>query len=333
MRIQHLLAGLMAIVNAAADPACTTAEEPGTGTGGAPAGGAGGVSGGTRPTVGGATTVGGAGAAQSGGCPYLYGVTADSVADLTGLVDSLQSLPHKPAVRVVFDETESPASYAQAIPALHEVSYVMGTIVDADYVADFTVEQYTQRTRDYLAAFPTDVDLWEVGNEINGNWLDTTPGGVQDVIDKMTGAFDLVQIAGKRTALTLYGCNDADRSHDMLNWVRQNVPSRMLKGLNYVLVSFYEGDCGVPAPDWAAVFGELHALFPNACLGFGECGAVDANGNDITNVSLAGPYLRRYYGLKVDVPNYVGGYFWWYFYEDMVPKTKPMFPILSAAMQ
>jgi hypothetical protein len=33
------------------------------------------------------------------------------------------------------------------------------------------------------------------------------------------------------------------------------------------------------------------------------------------------------------VPDYVGGYFWWYFAEDMVPKTKPLFATLSAALQ
>jgi hypothetical protein len=39
-----------------------------------------------------------------------------------------------------------------------------------------------------------------VGNDINGEWLGTTP----DVVAKMKGAYDLVKARGNRTALTLY---------------------------------------------------------------------------------------------------------------------------------
>ncbi len=43
--------------------------------------------------------------------------------------------------------------------------------------------------------------------------------------------------------------------------------------------------------------------------------------------------MQRYYGMQNAEPGYVGGYFWWYFYEDAVPHTKPLFSALSAAMQ
>jgi hypothetical protein len=200
-------------------------------------------------------------------------------------------------------------------------------------VKTFTVAQYTQRTRDYLAAFPTGVDLWEVGNEINGNWLDTTDGGVADVVAKMTGAFDLVKAAGGRAALTLYGCSDADPAHDMITWATANVPARMITGLDDVLVSYYEGDCAAPRSDWSHVFHQLRAMFPRAAIGFGEVGAVDSSGNPINDPAIAGPYLQKYYGMAIPEPGWVGGDFWWYFAEQMVPKTQPLFPVLSAAMQ
>jgi hypothetical protein len=107
----------------------------------------------------------------------------------------------------------------------------------------------------------------------------------------------------------------------------------MLSGLDYVLVSYYEGECASPTSDWPAVFHQLRQLFPNARLGFGEVGAVDTNGQDITDVTVSGPYLQRYYTMQIAEPGYIGGYFWWYFYEDMVPKTKPLFGILSAAIR
>lgn len=38
------------------------------------------------------------------------------------------------------------------------------------------------------------VDIWVIGNEINGEWLGDTAG----VVAKMTGAYDVVKAAGKR---------------------------------------------------------------------------------------------------------------------------------------
>jgi hypothetical protein len=263
----------------------------------------------------------------------LYGVTADDIGNLSPMVTALGALPHRPTTRIVFDEGQAPSYYANAVPAVHAVSDVMGEILDSAYVKDVTVAQYTQRTSDYLAAFPTGVDLWEVGNEINGNWLDTTSGGAADVAAKMTGAFDLVKAAGGRTALTLYGCSDADAAHDMFTWTKANVPARMLTGLDYVLVSYYEGDCGAPRSDWPTVFHTLRQMFPNSGVGFGEVGCTDKNGQDVTDPTVAGPYLQKYYGMAITEPGWVGGWFWWYFAEDMVPDTKPMFPILGAAMK
>ena len=261
----------------------------------------------------------------------LHGVTVDDVSSLADVVASLDALPHKPTARIVFDENEAPSHYAQAVPAVHAVAYVLGEILDSEYVKSDSVAQYTQRTSDYLAAFPTGVDLWEVGNEINGNWL----GNASDVAAKMSGAFDLVKAAGGKTELTLYGCSDSGPDYDMINWVTANVPARMLSGLDYVLVSYYAGDCGSPRSDWTTAFQQLRALFPTAGLGFGEVGYVDSSGNDIAakSASAATAYLQKYYSMQIAVPGYVGGYFWWYFAEDMVPKTQPLFPVLSAAMQ
>jgi hypothetical protein len=74
-------------------------------------------------------------------------------------------------------------------------------------------------------------------------------------------------------------------------------------------------------------------MFPNAGVGFGEVGSVDSAGNDVGDPAVAGPYVQKYYRMKIGVPNYVGGYFWWYFREDMIPMTKPLFAVLSSAMR
>jgi hypothetical protein len=261
----------------------------------------------------------------------LYGVTVDDISGLTDVVAALGALPHKPTTRIVFDEGEGPSYYAQAVQAIGAVSYVMGEILDSAFVANVSTTAYTQRTSDYLSAFPTGVDLWEIGNEINGNWLGVT----KDVVDKMTGAYALVKAAGGKTELTLYGCSDADPSYDMIAWATAHVPPPMAGEIDYVLVSYYEGDCGSPRADsdWPGLFQQLRGIFPHAGLGFGEVGAVDVNGQDVKSTAISTPYLQKYYSMKIPLSGYVGGYFWWFFREDMVPDTLPLFPVLRMAMQ
>lgn len=263
----------------------------------------------------------------------LYGVTVDDVAPLQQIVVSLQNLPRRATTRIVFDEGQPPSAYATAVPAIAAVSDVMGELLDSWYVPSVSVQEYLTRTEDYLAAFGGQVAIWEVGNEINGEWVDDNAGGVGDVVAKMAGAFDLVRAAGGKTALTLYGCSDTDNRYDMLVWAEANVPARMRTGLDYVLVSFYEGDCGVPPPDWNEKFHALRQLFPTAALGFGEVGAVDTNGNRIANTAVAGPYLERYYTMQITEPGYIGGYFWWYYVQDMLPYPSTMHMRLSSAIQ
>lgn len=263
---------------------------------------------------------------------WIHGVTVDDISNIDHIVTSLAALPHRATTRLVFDAGQPPGAYAKAVPAIHAVSDVMGEIVDSQSMATLSISAYLSRTSDYLAAFGNVVDIWEVGNEINGNWVDRTPGGVSDVVAKLTGAFDLVRAAGKATALTLYGCDDDDHAHKMLVWAAANVPARMKTGLDYVFVSFYEGDCRVAAPDWQATFGELRRLFPKAALGFGEVGAVDRDGNRIADPRIAGPYLLRYYRMRITVPGYIGGHFWWYFAEDMLYPSA-MHTVLSNAMR
>lgn len=263
----------------------------------------------------------------------IYGVTITDVAPLTDIVSSLQALPRRATARIVFDEFVPASEYTEAVAAIGSVSDVMGEILDSWYVPQISTAAYIARTEQYFAAFGAQVAIWEIGNEINGEWVDDNAGGTAEVVAKMAGAFDVIHNAGGATALTLYGCSDTDPKYDMIRWATANVPARMKTGLDYVLVSFYEGDCGVAPPDWQATFAELRAIFPTAKLGFGEVGAVDRNGDPISDPAIAGPYLERYYTMPISVPGYVGGHFWWYYVTDMLPAPTPMFTTLSNVIQ
>ena len=49
--------------------------------------------------------------------------------------------------------------------------YVLGEVLDSAYEFCFDVADHTARWNDYVSTLE-DVDIWEVGNGINGNWLD-----------------------------------------------------------------------------------------------------------------------------------------------------------------
>lgn len=252
----------------------------------------------------------------------LYGVTVDDISRLPDITQSLGSLSKKPTTRIVFDENVDPSYYRNAAVAINKVSYVMGEILDSFYVKTYSVQGYTDRTRQYLNELSDVVDIWEVGNEINGEWL----GNNADVVAKMTNAYDLVKSQNKTAALTLYYNQDcwSKRSNEMFTWANANVPYSMKQGLDYVFISYYEEDCNGLKPDWPAVFQKLSVMFPRSKIGFGEVGT--------SSRTKKAEYLTRYYTMKINAPNYVGGHFWWYFRQDMVPKTKALWTTLNNAI-
>jgi hypothetical protein len=253
----------------------------------------------------------------------ITGVTVDRIDALDETVRALRSLRRKPTARVVFDEGVAASEYREAVARIHEVSFVMGELLDSQFVKTCPLEDYRKRTTEYLDLLGTTVDLWEIGNEINGDWL----GLPTEVAPKMIAAYGLVKERKKAAALTLYYNEGSveDRTYELFRWGEAHIPETMKKGLDVVLVSFYDDDFEGPRPDWPRVFERLGKMFPAAKLGFGECGTKKAGKKT--------EFIRRYYGMKVDHPRFVGGCFWWYFSEDMVPMTKPYWKVLNEALE
>jgi hypothetical protein len=257
----------------------------------------------------------------------VFGVTIDDISNASAIKDSLSSLARRPFARIVFDEYVPPSTYKDTVANLHSVAGIMGEILDSYNVQEYSQEEYEQRTRDYVGAMADEVDIWEVGNEINGEWLGS------GAMDRAASAYDIVKSAKEPAALTLYynGTYDngeptanncwEDPGHQMQIWAKNNVPERLKQGLDWVLVSFYEEDCENISPNWDQVFQDLHAIFPNSKLGFGEVGSSDNSQKETI--------LRRYYGQGRIRPEFIGGFFWWYFKQDMVPKTKELWGVLN----
>ena len=268
----------------------------------------------------------------------IFGDTLDSAdsgitAVVTGSKYAQQTLGRKLTHRICFDPGEQPSAYTSTVNALHPYSYLMGQLVDSAEMKQYSVASMASRAAAYVKAFGSTLDIYEVGNEINGNWLGSDAG------QKAYAAYKQVTGAGLTTALTGYyqPSSQDPGKWDMIPWLTANIPADMKAGLHYVFVSYYQVDNGnhvISQAELNNIFGSLHSLFPQAKLGFGEIGLDDA----VTRGTLAQAktILSYYYGLQptgMSTDLYVRGCFWWYGQEDLFPTTKPLWPTFATAIE
>lgn len=240
--------------------------------------------------------------------------------------------------RVVIDAGTTASDYAPAIHALSPVSHVMAELFDSSDVKRTSQAAYTARASEYISAFGSEINIYEIGNEINGEWLGTPAS----VVAKQYAAYQKVKAAGLKTALTGYYNPDcwSNQSHAMLPWLAANIPADEKAGLDFVLVSYYEVDCNNHRPtqtEWTSIFAQLHTMFPNARLGIGEVGLSTAVGSSATRLAKAMNILTYYYGLVPRLPDpriYVRGGFWWYGQNDLYPyTTRPLWTTFENAIR
>lgn len=262
---------------------------------------------------------------------------------LNEVVESLSNLTSTPTVRLTYalegsdsNKGAKASTYLSATKAISKKAYVFAEVLDSAYEFCFDVAAHEARWNDYVSTLGDYVDIWEVGNEINGNWLDNSdpvpikgqrcPWKIpdttdKDVVTKMINAFHIVKKARKTAALTLYyepnpACTTSmGPAYDPISWATQNIPADMKAGLDYVLLSYYRDKCLNFRPDFAVLFTQFHNIFPNAKLGMGEWGYSHGKPNKAKLTDL----LNEGYSIHPDVPNWVGGVFFWEFGSDAVP--------------
>lgn len=283
------------------------------------------------------TTTAGPPVVTRGGAPVLYGVTVDDTSRLSDTLAALRALPVKPTVRVVFSAGSSPTGYLPAVRQLAASATVMGELLDSSEETQVPVDAMASRTRRYMAVLGQFVSIWEVGNEVNGNWLGPYP----DVASRLIAAYNQVSEAGGRTALTLYAnqfgpdhCGDGPAEATPEQFSSRYVPAPVRDHLNYVFLSYYPSQCGGLEPGNAQVRAEmlaLHALYPSASLGLGEVGLPAAVTTATT--ALARQVMAWAYSLDPGLAYYVGGYFWWYAVEDALGPGRPLASSLVTALR
>jgi hypothetical protein len=109
----------------------------------------------------------------------LFGVTAESLDDLDRLLPALQQIKEKciPTLRVVFQPGESADKYAKKLERIrgHEAvpkyAYILGLLVDSSSFHKYDDTKMRERARKYADKLSEYVDIWEAGNEVNGDWV------------------------------------------------------------------------------------------------------------------------------------------------------------------
>jgi hypothetical protein len=285
----------------------------------------------------------------------IVGITYDDVSRVSKETTTLQSIARIPTVRIVFDKGEPASYYLAPIQAFNPKAYIMGELIDSSYMKRYTTVSAVQTfTTNYTRVLGSQVDIWEIGNEVNGNWLSNLGNG-SDVMPKVEAMYDIVSSQSGRTALTFFyegepsepnNCIATDHGgNDMFTWINSrfslNLPpsqrpaetEKIRLGLNYALISWYPDQCPGEMPNWTAVYTQLSTIFPNAGVGFGELGTANPqNGSTFEKNEISSIYPMKA-GVGGLPPTYVSGVFWWYAAEEMVPWPGYLGSALNLAIQ
>ena len=265
----------------------------------------------------------------------IVGVTFDDVSKSSSEVTALQSLAKFPTVRVVIDKGEAASYYKGPMTAFHPYAFIMAELVDSSYMAHYTLSSVQSLVASYTSSLGSLVDIWEVGNEVNGNWLSKLSNG-SDVMPKIEAMYDSVSSQNGKTMLTFFyegepkdpnNCIAHDHGgNDMFSWIHANFTNaptaeteKIRLGVNYVSISWYPDRCPGEMPNWGWVYNELAQIFPNAQVGFGELGTANPqNGSAYEKSEISSIYAMQA-GTGGLPSNYFGGVFWWYAAEEIVP--------------
>lgn len=265
----------------------------------------------------------------------VYGVTLDddagiSAAKLAAQTRALAALPTRPMARIVADIGTTPADFADSLPAVHRQADTILELGDSSEVRGLAVSKYAAWVRSLTARYARDVDVWEIGNEVNGEWV----GSPAAEMARVEAAAAAVRAIDGRTMLTLYYNPNcwSKPGNELFAWLAAgHVSPRLAKSLDYVTISYYPSDCNGYWPSaarWQTVFDRLHARFPAAKLGFGESGTSCKCLDAVQRLAL----WQRYRDVRIRGDRYVGLGLWWTWAEDGVPAGGPFWRGFAATL-
>jgi hypothetical protein len=312
---------------------------------------------------------------------WIYGLTIERLekftdSDLATFKNAFNGVTVPITLRILFQAETLPSQYDKLIDLYNSKDasgkrrfYIMALLFDSQALKDYKLHKdsekrfncagfttdnmnYNQRTKCFVERFKNNVDVWEVGNEVNGEWADekyndktkkdeSFKGNYKETIKKIDTVIKLVPNE-KPLALTVSYMPDCGEWKDnaMETWIK-HFKKETTDKIDYVLISYYEDKCEYkvlnaddPNEINDKVIKPLRTVFKNQFIGFGETGyAVDETdpdssencpdnqncycrkgGNPPRKSKIS--QMQRYYGFKATDDKYIGGGFWWNGGED-----------------
>lgn len=242
----------------------------------------------------------------------------------------------------LYSKQSSFSEYDAVVKELHSRGlHVMGTILDTNqWPSKLTAAIYAERTRNIVLHYSEQIKTWEVGCEINGDWLGGTkePLSTDEVFKIfMAGAEQVKSIEPSlETVATLYWWDGTapDEAHSLSGWLTRYVPQGFGRNVDVVALSLWPEDNPVGMA-FESVFDQVREQMPDKKLMLGSFGYVEqdalkgywwyhANDVDGGRKDLA----ILYTGASCGVSRSLCGGFWWQTLDQMLPgkhKTTDLF--------
>ncbi|MGZ4137187.1 MAG: hypothetical protein ACXVPX_06410 [Actinomycetota bacterium] len=260
-----------------------------------------------------------------------WGVTVDRRARSQAVIASIAALvdrrPGTAYVRIVFDPGVAPKGYDAIVhDAEKDGIVVVGEVFDSSAMRHATLAAFEARWRAYVDHF-SDIHVWEVGNEVNGEWLGT------DVTAKIDYAAAYVKHAAPSdtTVLTLLWQMGTAGGPDstVFQWAHDEISPILAENTDVVALSTWVG--GAPlgiAHD--EVFQRLHTLFPGNRIAMGELDYWEPGTSRVWSwgsqreptTAVRAALARHMYLANLAFPYSVGGVFWWFYVTEMSRRQR-----------
>lgn len=247
-------------------------------------------------------------------------------------------------VRFVLDPTVTTSTYANEISYAHAHGLkVMVEPVDSAYCdASSPTPGFTCSLSAYHQAFVNATtqltgtaapDAYEVGNEVNGDWLLSSGTNTPAARVADAAAWVTANAPGAGRVLTLFWqLNTAGAAGtSVFNWSRANLPATVRADLDTVLLSTYveQAPLGLGFDE---VMTQLRTEFTGKTIGIGELGYwiqgqrywwaySNIASSSAPTVADLQPVADQYYRASLGYQGSVGGGFWWNFPSQVVPST------------
>lgn len=286
------------------------------------------------------------------------------------------------------DTAELTPGYVDLLKEAHKHFVVMAEIMDSDkklsggcFVddgghptkevsklnSDKSKECYQARTSAFYEKIGDFVDIWEFGNEVNGQWFGGESGNKANYQTKqkivwaqLESAYSYLRGKNAKTAITYYFNNNLRgdtsydfESEDMMKWIKKG--GGKFKDVDYVLLSYYpddNDDIELNFDGWNTVFTLIRNNYKKTTkFGIGEmgthCKIKKCDRGDVCEKSEDNPaecnrnssccrkaqikIITDYYSTldrnirralqNTDLQKqFIGGYFYWFYSEDVINK-------------